>query len=104
MKVLQARTLRDIYNMSRKWIVKGKDTPLNVELKLTLDESSNSVAVEVLAENIVDSRDECDGPPLFDLEGDDGKDDGPSLFDLGGDDDKDDSPSLFDQGGDGGKE
>lgn len=71
MKTLQAKTLRDIYNMSRKWIVKGKDTPLNVELGLTLDESSNLVTVEVLSENIID------------------KDDSPSLFDLGGDNDKD---------------
>lgn len=71
MKTLQAKTLRDIYNMSRKWIVKGKDTPLNVELKLTLDESSNLVTVEVLGENIVDK-----------------KDDGPTLFDQGGDNDK----------------
>lgn len=65
MKTLQAKSLRDIYNISRKWIVKGKDTPLNVELKLTLDESSNLVTVEVLGENIID------------------KDDGPSLFDQG---------------------
>lgn len=71
MKTLQAKTLRNVYNMSRKWIVKGKDTPLNVELKLTLDESSNLVTVEVLGENIVDK-----------------KDDGPTLFDRGGDNDK----------------
>lgn len=62
MKTLQAKSLRDIYNMSRKWIVKGKDTPLNVELKLTLDESSNLVTVEVLGENIIDRNDE---PSLF---------------------------------------
>lgn len=66
MKTLQARTLRDIYSISRKWIVKGKDTPLNVELKLTLDESSNLVTVEVLSENVVDIADEGDGPSLFD--------------------------------------
>lgn len=66
MKTLQVRTLRDIYSMSRKWIVKGKDTPLNVELKLTLDESSNLVTVEVLSENVVDIADEGDGPSLFD--------------------------------------
>lgn len=78
MKTSQVKTLRDIYNASRKWIVKGKDTPLNIELKLTLDESSNLVTVESLSfivealdENIVD------------------KDDEPSLFDLGGDNDKD---------------
>lgn len=64
MKTLQAKTLRDIYSVSRKWIVKGKDTPLNVELKLTLDESSNSVTVEVLGENIVDKSDD-DTPSLF---------------------------------------
>lgn len=66
MKTLQAKTLRDIYNTSRKWIVKGKDTPLNVELKLTLDESSNLVTVEVLGENIVDRDDE---PSLFEQGG-----------------------------------
>lgn len=63
MKTLQAKTLRDIYNMSRKWIVKGKDTPLNIELKLTLDESSNLITVETLGENIVDKD---DSPSLFD--------------------------------------
>lgn len=63
MKTLQAKSLRDIYNMSRKWIVKGKDTSLNVELKLTLDESSNLVTVEVLGENIIDKD---DSPSLFD--------------------------------------
>lgn len=70
MKTLQAKTLRDIYNMSRKWIEKGKDTPLSVELKLTLDESSNLVTVEVLSENIIDKDDE---PSLFDQGGDSGK-------------------------------
>nr|DAG82690.1 MAG TPA: hypothetical protein [Caudoviricetes sp.] len=63
MKTLQAKTLRDIYNMSRKWIVKGKDTPLNIELKLTLDESSNLITVETLGENITDKD---DSPSLFD--------------------------------------
>lgn len=62
MKTLQVKSLRDIYNMSRKWIVKGKDTPLNVELELTLDESFNLVTVEVLGENIVDKD---DGLSLF---------------------------------------
>lgn len=71
MKTLQAKTLRDIYNMSRKWIVKGKDTPLNIELKLTLDESSNLITVETLGENIVDKG---DIPSLFDLGGDNAKD------------------------------
>lgn len=66
MKTLQARSLRGIYKMYRNWVVKGKDTPLNVELKFTLDESSNLVTVEVLGENIID------------------RDDGPSLFDKGG--------------------
>lgn len=57
MKTIQVRTLRDFYNMTRKWIVKGKDTPLNVELEITLDESSNLVTVKVV-------------PSLFDGEGD----------------------------------
>ena len=66
MKTSQAKTLRDVYSVSRKWIVKGKDTPLNVELKLTLDESSNLVTVEVCNEQTVDRKD--DGPSLFDSE------------------------------------
>ena len=67
MKTIQVRTLRDFYNMTRKWIVKGKDTPLNVELEITLDESSNLVTVKVLGENIVDNG---DIPSLFNGEGD----------------------------------
>lgn len=68
MKTIQVRTLRDFYNMTRKWIVKGKDTPLNVELEITLDESSNLVTVKVLGdENIVDND---DIPSLFNGEGD----------------------------------
>lgn len=68
MKSIQVRTLRDFYNMTRKWIVKGKDTPLNVELEITLDESSNLVTVKVLGdENIVDND---DIPSLFNGEGD----------------------------------
>lgn len=71
MKTSRVRTLRDIYNTSRKWIVKGKDTPLDVELKLTLDEATDLVTVEVLGVNIID-KDDC--PSLFDKGDLDGKD------------------------------
>lgn len=67
MKTIHAKTLRDVYNMSRKWIVKGKDTPLSKELNLTLDEDSNLVTVELGDEQIIDKNDE---PSLFDSKGD----------------------------------
>lgn len=70
MKTFQAKSLRGIYKMYRNWVVKGKDTPLNVELEFTLDESSNLVTVEVLGENITDKD---DSPSLYDRGGDDGK-------------------------------
>lgn len=79
-KCAQVRTLRDIYNMSRKWIVKGEDTPLDVELELKLDEDSNLVTVKVLGENIADavpSSDHCHHQPVE-----------RSLFVKGVDDDK----------------
>lgn len=62
MKTLRVNSLRRIYKMYRNWVIKGKDTPLNVELEFTLDENSNLISVEVLGENIISK---CKEPSLF---------------------------------------